>query len=92
MDTTQNDIQEPTPSCSSKESGGDTTPNSCDPPSPGSPPHNIIIKWSGKEFEIEDINGLKTVRDLKVVISSKTGVQADRQKILNLTFKGTPPN
>jgi hypothetical protein len=52
------------------------------------PPHNLMIKWAGKEIEIEDINGLKTVRDLKQMIQHKTGVQPDRQKLLNLNFKG----
>lgn len=55
---------------------------------PKDPPHSIVIKWMGKEIEIEDINVLKTVRDLKLTIQQKTGVQADRQKILNLTYKG----
>lgn len=50
--------------------------------------HNLIVKWSGKEIEIEDINRLKTVRDLKQMLQAKTGVQMDRQKLLNLTYKG----
>ncbi|CAL8085969.1 unnamed protein product [Orchesella dallaii] len=53
-----------------------------------SSPHNLFVKWSGKEFEIEDINGLETVRDLKQLLQSKTGVHVDRQKLLNLTYEG----
>ncbi|ODM95710.1 Ubiquitin-like domain-containing CTD phosphatase 1 [Orchesella cincta] len=59
-----------------------------DPQKDGALAHNLIVKWSGKEIEIEDINGLKTVRDLKQLLESKTGVHVDRQKLLNLTYKG----
>ena len=49
---------------------------------------NLIVKWGGKVFLIEDVWSLKTVRDLKVKIMEKTGVKVDRQKLLNLTYMG----
>jgi hypothetical protein len=51
-------------------------------------PHPVVIKWAGKEIELQDISPLKTVRDLKGLIHAKTGVQPERQKLLNLNFKG----
>jgi len=52
------------------------------------PPKSVTVKWSGKEYVIEDINGLKTVGDLKVKIMEKTRVKVDRQKLLNLMYMG----
>jgi ubiquitin-like domain-containing CTD phosphatase 1 len=49
---------------------------------------SLVIKWSGKEFPIEDINLTSTVADLKSLISEKTNVLPERQKLLNLRFKG----
>lgn len=47
----------------------------------------LIIKWSGKEYEIE-LTENDTVGDLKNVIQKQTGVRPDRQKLLNLKYKG----
>lgn len=49
---------------------------------------SILIKWSGKEYEV-DISSAKTVGDLKTRIKDRTGVNTDRQKLLNIVFKGT---
>lgn len=47
----------------------------------------LIIKWSGKEYEIE-LNENETVKDLKFAIQKETGVRPERQKLLNLKYKG----
>lgn len=48
----------------------------------------IIVKWSGKEYEIA-ITENDTVTDLKQAIQKATGVRPDRQKLLNLKLKGS---
>ena len=48
----------------------------------------LIVKWSGKEFNIENIDPLETVMELKVKIMEQTGVRPERQKLLNLKCKG----
>lgn len=51
----------------------------------------LIIKWSGKEYELE-LTESETVSDLKNTIHKKTGVRPERQKLLNLKFKGKAPD
>ncbi|XP_076241680.1 ubiquitin-like domain-containing C-terminal domain phosphatase 1 [Calliopsis andreniformis] len=48
----------------------------------------IIVKWSGKEYNISDIQQDDTVLVLKEYIHRETGVLPERQKLLNLKFKG----
>lgn len=48
----------------------------------------IVLKWSGKEYEIE-LNEDDNVMDLKKEIEKQTGVRPNRQKLLNLKLKGT---
>lgn len=48
----------------------------------------IIVKWSGKEYEIT-LTENDTVADLKQAIEKATAVRPDRQKLLNLKLKGT---
>ncbi|KAI4487596.1 hypothetical protein M0804_005745 [Polistes exclamans] len=48
----------------------------------------IIVKWSGKEYEILDILESDTVLTMKDRIHKETGVRPERQKLLNLKFKG----
>ncbi|XP_015597136.1 ubiquitin-like domain-containing CTD phosphatase 1 [Cephus cinctus] len=48
----------------------------------------IIVKWSGKEYHIIDLMENDTVSILKDRIHKETGVRPDRQKLLNLKFKG----
>ncbi|XP_066586728.1 ubiquitin-like domain-containing CTD phosphatase 1 [Prorops nasuta] len=48
----------------------------------------IIVKWSGKEFVIRDMEGEDTVVLLKEYIYKLTGVRPERQKLLNLKCKG----
>lgn len=49
---------------------------------------NVTIKWSGKEYLIEDINDNDTVAILRHEIFKKTQVRPERQKLLNLKYKG----
>ncbi|GAB0096500.1 Ubiquitin-like domain-containing CTD phosphatase 1 [Sergentomyia squamirostris] len=51
----------------------------------------IIVKWSGKEYEISDLSEQDTVALLKHEICKKTNVQPNRQKLLNLKYKGKFP-
>ncbi|XP_019867650.1 ubiquitin-like domain-containing CTD phosphatase 1 isoform X2 [Aethina tumida] len=50
----------------------------------------IFVKWSGKEYEV-DVSENDTVEDLKNAIQKQTGVKPERQKLLNLKFKGKTP-
>lgn len=52
---------------------------------------SIIIKWSGKEYPITDLTEHCTVAILKHEIMKKTQVRPERQKLLNLKYKGKPP-
>lgn len=49
---------------------------------------NLVIKWSGKEFKISDFDGNLTVAALKQAIQVATGVLPERQKLLNVKFRG----
>jgi len=49
---------------------------------------SVIVKWSGKEYEVSDLETTDTVLNLKVKIMEKTGVRPERQKLLNLKVKG----
>lgn len=49
---------------------------------------SIIVKWSGKEYPITDLNELDTVAVLKHEIYKSTQVRPERQKLLNLKHKG----
>lgn len=48
----------------------------------------ITVKWSGEEYPITDIGENDTVLSLKEKIHKMTGVRPERQKLLNLKFKG----
>lgn len=48
----------------------------------------VVIKWSGKEYPISDCNEADTVAVLKHEIFKATHVRPERQKLLNLKFKG----
>lgn len=49
---------------------------------------SIIVKWSGKEYQIVDINEHDSVAILRHEIYKKTHVKPERQKLLNLKYKG----
>ncbi len=49
----------------------------------------LIVKWSAKEYLISLPSSTGTVMCLKKAIEIKTGVKVERQKLLNLKFKGT---
>nr|SVE74329.1 EOG090X0A5K [Daphnia barbata] len=50
---------------------------------------SFVVKWSAKEYTIlVDNDG--TVLSLKKAIEVETGVKVERQKLLNLKFKGKP--
>ncbi|XP_046422125.1 ubiquitin-like domain-containing CTD phosphatase 1 [Neodiprion virginianus] len=48
----------------------------------------MIVKWCGKEYEICNITENDTVSTLKDIVHKETGVRPERQKLLNLRFKG----
>lgn len=48
----------------------------------------VIVKWSGKEFPLTDLNDQDTVEVLRHEIFRKTQVRPERQKLLNLKHKG----
>lgn len=50
---------------------------------------SIIVKWNGKEFPIMDqLSDQDTVAVLKHEIAKLTNVRPERQKLLNLKYKG----
>ena len=49
---------------------------------------NLTIKWSGKEYKLEDVSLQLTVLELKNLIFEKTNVRPERQKLLTLKLKG----
>lgn len=49
--------------------------------------NKLIVKWSGKEYEIE-LTENDTIAELKTAIEKQTGVKPERQKLLNLKLKG----
>nr|CAG4641056.1 EOG090X0A5K [Eulimnadia texana] len=49
-----------------------------------------VIKWSGKEYCIDELDVNSTVLCLKKAIETVTMVKVDRQKLLNLKHKGKP--
>ena len=50
---------------------------------------NLKIKWSGKEYNLENVSLQQTVLDLKNLIFKHTNVRPERQKLLTLKLKGT---
>jgi len=52
---------------------------------------NIVVKWSGKEYVIDNFSNSDTVQHLKAIIAKKTNVLPERQKLLGLKYKGKPP-
>ncbi|XP_046995663.1 ubiquitin-like domain-containing CTD phosphatase 1 [Schistocerca americana] len=51
----------------------------------------IVVKWSGKEYSINNLSESDTVQTLKNAIQKETGVRPERQKLLNLKLKGKIP-
>lgn len=52
----------------------------------------IVVKWSGKEYNINNLSESDTVQTLKNAIQKETGVRPERQKLLNLKLKGKIPD
>ncbi|EFN79180.1 Ubiquitin-like domain-containing CTD phosphatase 1 [Harpegnathos saltator] len=50
--------------------------------------HRIVVRWSGKEYDILDLQEEDTVLTLKEYIYKETGVRPERQRLLNLKSKG----
>lgn len=48
----------------------------------------IIVKWCGKEYPINDLTEHDTVAVLRHEIFKQTHVRPERQKLLNLKYKG----
>ena len=53
---------------------------------------NLVVKWAGKEYPIDNLPLSSTVQQLKSAIHAKTNVLPTRQKLLNLRFKGKAPS
>lgn len=49
---------------------------------------SLTVKWAGKEYEVLGLDPEDTVLSLKVKIMELTSVRPERQKLLNLKFKG----
>ncbi|CAG0887336.1 unnamed protein product [Cyprideis torosa] len=49
---------------------------------------DVCVKWAGQEYKICGLLPSCTVSDLKEAIREKTQVLPDRQKLLNLKYKG----
>lgn len=49
---------------------------------------SLTIKWAGKEYEVSGLGPEDTVLSLKVKIMELTSVRPERQKLLNLKYKG----
>lgn len=49
---------------------------------------SVSIKWNGQSFTIENVSSELSVKDFKTLITEQTNVLPDRQKLLNLKFKG----
>lgn len=52
----------------------------------------FVVKWSGKEYELCNLSDSDSVATLKEAIHKETGVRPERQKLLNLKFKGKAPD
>ncbi|CAB0015347.1 unnamed protein product [Nesidiocoris tenuis] len=51
----------------------------------------LIVKWNGAEYELDELLLNDNVETLKNSICKKTGVRPERQKLLNVKFKGKMP-
>lgn len=51
---------------------------------------SLVIKWSGQEIHVDDVDTSADVAQLKQLIMGKTGVLPGRQKLLGLKVKGKP--
>lgn len=51
---------------------------------------SIIVKWNGREYPVTDLSDQETVAVLKHEIARLTNVRPERQKLLNLRYKGMP--
>lgn len=49
---------------------------------------SVIIKWSGREFLLNDLSDQDTVAVLRHEIFKATNVRPERQKLINLKHKG----
>ncbi|XP_037949082.1 ubiquitin-like domain-containing CTD phosphatase 1 [Teleopsis dalmanni] len=50
----------------------------------------ILVKWSGKEYPINDLTDQDTVAVLRHEIFKRTQVRPERQKLINLKYKAKP--
>lgn len=53
---------------------------------------SVIVKWNGKEYNIDIGDSISTVLDFKKAIQHHTNVRPERQKLLNLKLKGKAPD
>ena len=54
--------------------------------------HNFVVKWAANEYKVTVTSESGTVLCLKKSIEFQTGVKVERQKLLNLKFKGNRIN
>ena len=49
---------------------------------------DLIVKWNNKEYDISFVRENDCIGALKELIFDVTGVRPERQKLLNLRYKG----
>lgn len=49
---------------------------------------DIVIKWNGNDYDINNLNTNSNVKTLKEEIFKCTGVRPERQKLINLRISG----
>lgn len=49
---------------------------------------DIVIKWNGNDYDINNLNTNSDVKTLKEEIFIYTGVRPERQKLINLRISG----
>lgn len=52
----------------------------------------IIVRWNGTDYPINDLLNETTIAELKARIYEETDVRPERQKLLNLRFRGKVPD
>ncbi|XP_075263852.1 ubiquitin-like domain-containing CTD phosphatase 1 [Convolutriloba macropyga] len=48
---------------------------------------SIVIKWQGKEYELDGLEGSTSVEDVKKQLQDKTSVRCENQKLIGLKHK-----
>ena len=48
---------------------------------------SIVIKWQGKEYQLDGLEGSTSVEDVKKQLQDKTSVRCENQKLIGLKHK-----